>query len=45
MRRWGTSDKGQLGIVLAALLLPGGLYLVAWLLIRGRLGQPKGGKP
>jgi len=45
MRRWGTWNKGQLGLALAALLLPGGVYLLAWLLVREWLGQPKGGKP
>ena len=45
MCRWVTSNKGQLGIVLAALLLPGGFYLLAWLLIRKWLGQPEERKP
>ena len=43
MRLWGRSNKGSLGFALAALLLPGGLCLLAWLLIRKWFGQEKEG--
>jgi hypothetical protein len=40
MFRQGGSIKGQLGVVLAALLLPGGFLLLAWVLYRKFLTQP-----
>jgi hypothetical protein len=45
MRRQGGSIKGQLGIFLAALLLPGGSLLLLWVLSRKFLGQPVGSRP
>ena len=41
MRHWGSSIKGPLGVFLAALLLPGGFLLLAWLLYRKWLAQPE----
>ena len=34
MHHWGNSIAGPLGIFVAALLLPGGLLLLAWALYR-----------
>jgi hypothetical protein len=34
MRRWGSVIAGPLGVFVAALLLPGGFLLLAWLLYR-----------
>ena len=45
MRHWGSSIKGPLGVFLAALLLPGGFLLLAWLLYREWLAQLEERKP
>ena len=41
MRHWGSSIKGPLGVLLAALLLPGGSLLLVWALYRKWLAQSK----
>jgi hypothetical protein len=45
MSRRGGSIKGLLGLVLAALLLPGGSLLLVWALYRKFAGQPVERKP
>lgn len=40
MSRWGSSIKGPLLVLIAALLLPGGFLLLAWALYRKFLSQP-----
>jgi hypothetical protein len=45
MRHWGSSIKGPLGVLIAALLLPGGSLLLVWALYRKFAGKPVERKP
>jgi len=45
MGKWGRMSWGLAGVLLAALLLPGGFLLLAWTLYRRRFPQTTGGKP
>lgn len=45
MCHWGSSVRGPLGAVIAALLLPGGSLLVVWVLYRKFVSQLVERKP
>ena len=43
MRHWGNTIAGPLGVLVAALLLPGGFLLLAWALYH-RLSSQRAGE-